>query len=149
MLKVIVELWPGGCESGRRVLATADILRMRSGSLADYEVRLQDDVIGEVGRGILREYPRYASTVWDLVVRGIAVTLARAEHLPVRPQLLSVTVRSSGSVPYVRIRDIPEPAQTLFRRNLRFSTAPLIEDDPDPRDCAYAWDWHDFLAGRR
>jgi hypothetical protein len=29
MLKVTVEIWPGGRESGRRTLATADIGRIR------------------------------------------------------------------------------------------------------------------------
>jgi hypothetical protein len=149
MLKIVVELWPGGQESGRRVLATADIARMKGGPHADYEVLLQDDVLGEVGLGTLHEYPRYAASVWDLVARGIAVALDGREELPPRPQPPNVPVHWSAGVPYVRMRELPEPAQALFRRNLRFSTMPVIEDDPQPRDCAYAWDWEDFLAGAR
>ncbi len=51
MLRVTVELWPGGRQDGRRTLATADIGRLRSGTLADYAVKLQEDLPNEVGRG--------------------------------------------------------------------------------------------------
>ena len=38
MLRVTIELLPGGRETGRRVIATADIARVRGGALADYSV---------------------------------------------------------------------------------------------------------------
>lgn len=149
MLRVTVELWPGGCESGRRTLATADIGRVRSGAIADYHVELRDEVLGDVGTAILRKYPRYAASVWDLIARCIAVALAGQEELPSRPQLPDVPIHRSGKTPFVRIREMPEPARTLFRRNMRLSTRPVIEDDAEPMDCAYAWDWEAFLAGAR
>lgn len=49
MLKVTVEIWPAGRESGRRTLATADIGRIRNGALADYRVKLHEDVQGDIG----------------------------------------------------------------------------------------------------
>lgn len=149
MLKVVVELWPGGRESGRRVLATADIARIKSGPHADYEVRLQDEILGDVGTGLLYEYPRFAASVWDLVARSIATALSGKEELPPRPQLPRVPVHRSGDIPYVRMREIPELARTLFLQNMHLSTMPVIEEDAEPMGCAYAWDFEAFLAGQR
>ncbi|CAJ0730534.1 MAG: hypothetical protein QM625_10270 [Ralstonia sp.] len=149
MLKVTVELWPGGREDGRRVLATADIARIRSGAHADYDVMLNEEVLGEVDSGTLHEYPRYAASVWDLVARGVAAALSGREELPTRPQSPRVPVHWSGDVPYVRMREIPEPAQALFRRNMHSSTLPVIEGESEPMGCAYAWDLEAFLAGHR
>ncbi|MFM0152886.1 hypothetical protein PQQ82_09470 [Paraburkholderia sediminicola] len=148
MLKVTVELWPGGRESGSRVLATAKIGRIKSGSLADYKVELSEDPHGKIC-GSLNDYPRYASTLWDLVARAVAVALTGKEELPPRPQQLDVPIRISGNTSYVRFREIPEPAQSLFKKRIEYSTRPFIEEDPMPMDCAYAWDWRDFLDGGR
>ncbi|CAE6807602.1 hypothetical protein [Paraburkholderia domus] len=149
MLKVTVELWPGGRESGSRVLATAKIGRVKNGALADYKVELLEDVQGEIATATLHDYPRYASTIWDLVARTVAVALTGKEELPPRPQQLDVPVRISGNTPYVRFREIPEPARSLFKKRMAFSTRPLIDEDPEPMECAYAWDWRDFLDGGR
>ena len=149
MLKVTVELWPGGRESGSRVLATAKIGRIKNGALADYRVELQEDVQGEIATATLRDYPRYASSIWDLVARAVAVALTGKEELPPRPQQLDVPVHAVGNTSYVRLREIPEPARSLFQKRIAYSTRPLIDEDPEPMDCAYAWDWRDFLAGDR
>ena len=152
MLKVTVEIWPDGRESGSRVLATAKIGRVRSGSLADYRVELSEKPHGRICGSLERypRYPRYASSLWDLVARSVAVALTGQEELPPRPQQLDVPVRtSSGNTPYVRFREIPEPARSLFQKRMAHSTRPVIEEDPQPMDCVYAWDWTDFLAGRR
>ncbi len=140
MLKVTVELWPGGRESGSRVLATAKIGRIKSGSLADYKVELSEDPHGKIC-GSLHDYPGYASTLWDLVARAVAVALTGKEELPPGPQQLEVPVRTSGNTPYVRFPEIPEPARSLFKKRIAFSTHPLIDEDPEPMDCVYAWDW--------
>jgi hypothetical protein len=140
MLKVTVEIWPDGRESGSRVLATAKIGRVRSGSLADYRVELGEEPHGKIC-GSLDGYPRYASTLWDLVARSVAVALTGKEELPPRPQQLAVPVRTSSSnTPYVRLREIPEPARSLFQKRMTHSTRPVIEEDPLPMDCVYAWD---------
>lgn len=54
MLRVTIELLPGGRESGERVIATADIVRASGGALADYRVYLKDAVLGWGGRGLYR-----------------------------------------------------------------------------------------------
>ena len=149
MLRITVELLPGGRESGRRVLATARIGRLESGTPADYQVELQEDVLGDVGAATLRAYPRLSSTIWDLVARAVSVALTGREELPPRPRPLDVPVHNAGGISYVRLREIPEPAASLFRKRIKFSTCPLIEEDPQPMDCAYAWDWLDFLDGHR
>ncbi|MEN8517950.1 hypothetical protein [Burkholderia sp. RS02] len=151
MLRVIVELWPGGRESSKRVIATADIGRIRNGKHADYEVELHEALLGDIGdTAVVRKYPRWSASVWDLVARSIAAALNRGkEELPPRPVLPEVPVHISDNRRYVRLREIPEPARTFFRRNIANSGRPLIEEDPDPMDCAWAHDWSDFLDGQR
>jgi hypothetical protein len=152
MLRVTVELWPGGRESGRRVIATADIGRVKDGALADYKVDLEEKLLGYVGdTATVHSYPRWSASVWDLVARCIAAALnGGREELPPRPVLPEVPVHTSaGGRRYVRLREIPEPARTFFRRNIANSGRPMVEDDPEPMDCAWAHDFQDFLEGQR
>jgi len=144
MLRVTVELLPGGRTDGRRTLATADIWRTRSGAQADYEFDLGEDLLpDQVWKGSLQNYPRWSATVWDLVARSIAVALTGKEELSPRPTTPQVPVHDAdGPWPYVRFADIPEPTRTFFLNNLRGSSAPGL-------DSAYAWDWQDFLTGQR
>ena len=148
MLRVTIELLPGGRESGKRVIASADIERVCDGplsALADYRVALEDAVLGDVGeQAIVRSYPRWASSVWDLVARCLAAALNQgSEALPPRPVQPNVTVRTNDAgFRYVRLEEIPEPARTFFDRKLAGSGIPA-------HGCAYAHDWFDFLSGNR
>lgn len=145
MLRVTVELLPGGREIGKRVIATADIARVDGGALADYRVALEDATLGKVGEpAIVKSYPRWASNVWDLVVRCLAASLNQGrEELPPRPAQPEVTIRTNDAgFRYVRLDEIPEPARTFFDKALAGSGIP-------DRDCAYAHDWFDFLNGLR
>ncbi len=94
MLRITVELWPSGRESGCRVIATADIGRIQNGAHADYEVRLDESPLGNVGDvATVREYPRWSASMWDLVARCIAAALSSGrEELPPRPVLPEVPV---------------------------------------------------------
>lgn len=131
MLRVTVELWPGGRESSKKVIASADIGRVKNGAHADYEVRLSESPIGSVGIGHVREYPRWSASVWDLVARCIAAALnGGQEGLPSRPTLLEVPVHDSGGLQYVRLREIPEPARTFFQRRIVNSTRPMVATTP-------------------
>ncbi|KOE22401.1 hypothetical protein AI46_30140 [Burkholderia multivorans R-20526] len=145
MLKVTVELWPGGRESGRRVIATADIGRVREGALANYEVQLNEALIGDVGdTALIRDYPRWWASVFDLVARCLAAALNNGtEEFPPRPALpeVAVLVRGDG-VQYVKLSEVPELATTFFKENLSGSGTP-------GHGCAYAHDWYDFLEGQR
>jgi predicted house-cleaning noncanonical NTP pyrophosphatase (MazG superfamily) len=146
MLRITVELWPGGRESGKRVIAIADIARVKDGAQADYEVELQEKLLESVGEiAHVRNYPRWSASVWDLVGRCITAALnGGKEELPPRPITpdVPVHVRSSDGMRYVRFDEIPEPARTFFGHNLDGSSIPA-------HDCAYAHDWHDFLNGYR
>lgn len=50
MLRVTVELWPGGRESGGHVIATADIGRVRDGAQADSLTALEHRATGVIHR---------------------------------------------------------------------------------------------------
>ncbi|WP_366919804.1 hypothetical protein [Burkholderia orbicola] len=146
-----VELWPGGRESSKRVIATADIGRVRSGALADYKVRLEEMPLGMVGEDVIvHDYPRWGASILDTVARCIAVELSGgAEELPQRPVTPDVPVHTSGTVWYVQLNEIPEPVGAFFRRNVATSTCPIMDEAINPMDCAYAEDWESFLSGNR
>ncbi|CAB3776233.1 hypothetical protein LMG28614_00173 [Paraburkholderia ultramafica] len=145
MLRVTIELLPGGRESGKRVIATADIARVSDGALANYSVALEEAMLGAVGeRARVRGYPRWAGSVWDLVARCLAAALNQGcEALPPRPVPPAVTVRmNEAGFRYVRLDEIPEPARTYFDQKLAGSGIP-------DHGCAFAHDWFDFLNGHR
>lgn len=114
-------------------------------------MHLEETLLGDVGAiAHVRSYPRWSATVWDLVARCLAAALnGGKEQLPPRPTLLEVPVHTGGTVRYVRLREIPEPAQTFFRRSIAHSTCPAIDEDLEPMSCAYATDFEDFLRGWR
>jgi hypothetical protein len=146
MLRITIELLPGGREDRKRVIATADIARLSDGpreALADYRVTLNDVILGEVSeQTVVRNYPRWATSVWDLVARSVAAALTQGrEALPPRPAQPRVTVHTNDAgFRYVRLDEIPEPTRTFFDRNLSGSSIPDL-------GCAYAHDWFDFLNG--
>jgi len=145
MLRITIELWPGGRESGKRTIATADISRIRDGSHADYKVKLKEGLIGDVGDTVLiRSYPRWSASVFDLVARCLAAALNNGnEALPTRPVLpeVPIHVRDDGAR-YVKLTEIPDPAKTFFERRIDGSSIPYP-------GCAFAHDWDDFLHGSR
>ena len=110
MLTVTVELWPGGRESGRRVLATADIARIKSGAHADYEVDLREAAAR--GRARHCDRARISTVVGERVGpcgqmhRRCAQRRPRRVCSP-RPLLPEVPVHDSDGLRYVRMREIP------------------------------------------
>lgn len=149
VLRVTVELWPDGRESGKRVIATADIGRIADGALADYEARLYEDGLGSVRAGHVSAYPRWSASIWDLVARSISAALGdNADQLPPRPLQPDVPMHTTPEgTRYVRLREVPEPARTHFFRRIENKTRPLIDEDPEPEDCAYWHDWLYFVRG--
>jgi hypothetical protein len=66
-----------------------------------------------------------------------------AERLALRQ---AVPVHAHGGRPYyVCLVEIPAPWQDAFRVALRGSAAPVIDGRGE---CAYVWDWADWLHGR-
>lgn len=149
MLRITIELIPGGREGGRRTIAMADLGRIHGKRLGTYDMTPNEEPFGQVGQAVLSDYPRYGASIWDLVARGIAVVLTGKEELPRRPSVPVAPTHHVGNVPYVRKSEIPEPARTFFWRSMENSSRPMIESDADPENCAYLWDWEDFLDGKR
>ncbi len=100
MLRVTIELWPGGRESSKRVIATADIGRVRSGALADYKVRLEEMPLGMVGEDVIvHDYPRWSASILDMVARCIAVALSGGQR-NCRNVQLRLMFRCTQAEPY-------------------------------------------------
>jgi hypothetical protein len=145
MLRVTIELLPGGRESEKRVIATAEIARLSGEAIADYGVALKDAALGEVGeRAIVSSYPRWAASVWDLALRGIAAALNHgSETVPPRPERPEVRVYANDDgYRYVRLDEISEPTRTFFDQHLGGSGIP-------DHGCAFSHDWFDFIGGQR
>ncbi|SOE51081.1 hypothetical protein SAMN05446935_0361 [Burkholderia sp. YR290] len=85
MLRITVELVPP--MGPTKVLATAEVENTGGDEkYADYAVRLAEDADEhDVRTGVLKVYPRFGGSIWDLVARGIATALAGKEELPPRP----------------------------------------------------------------
>lgn len=87
MLKITAELLSPGSTIGRKTLGTVEIVNVAGdAAYASYAIRVYENGTEQaLGVGQLEEYPRHAGSVWDLVMRGIAVVLAGNEELPPRP----------------------------------------------------------------
>jgi hypothetical protein len=144
MLRVTIEICPGGQEGARREIATGTIARIRDGAFADYEIKLEETLIGDVGmRATVTGYPRWAGSVWDLVARCIAASLnGGTEALPCRPNPPDAPVHERDGIRYVCLQDIPEPTRTFFACSIATTSRPFA-------GCAFAGDWTDFLKGDR
>ncbi|SEK07249.1 hypothetical protein [Paraburkholderia diazotrophica] len=88
MLLVTVELLLFGDPNPklRKLLGSVEIVNVGSDPrYGSYEVRLFNEAGKEFATGELADYPRFATTVFDLVARGVATALAGKEELPPRP----------------------------------------------------------------
>lgn len=145
MLKVTVSLVPGGVGPERR-LGELHIANVGGGARADYACTFFGADLPAPVRVELARYPRWSASVWDLVARAICKARGGSERLPRRPAPLSVPVHHDGSVAYVRMSEIPEPARSAFERRMQGATQPVIAGE---LDVVYAWDWLDFISAGR
>lgn len=143
MLKITVSLIPGGVGPERR-LGELRIINVGGGALSDYTCELHASDLPAPVHAVIHRYPRWSSTVWDLVGRSIATALSGRERLPRRPKPLNVPIHKDGTVSYVRMSEIPEPVRSIFEHRMRGATVPVIAGESD---CVYAWDWLDFIEG--
>lgn len=148
MLLVTVEVLPDRGRLGRRTLGTARIWQKGCGLLADYSVEVDEELFPTLAAEV-HSYPRWSAPLWDLVVRAVAVGLTGVEELPARPTQPLVPAHEAFGVRYVRFSEIPQPPRAYFQRNIARSPRPVVTKDPKPFECAYAWDWEDFLSGDR
>lgn len=143
MLKVTISLIPGGV-GPERTLGELRIINVGGGSLSDYRCELQASDLSAPVYAVIRRYPRWSRSVWDLVGRAIAQALSGQERLPRRPDPISVPIHVYGDLSYVRMREVPEPARSAFERRMQGAASPVI---PGDGDCVYSWDWQDFIEG--
>lgn len=145
MLRVTIELISGGRESGKRILAVAEIGNVGGASMAHYHAEVGDESPG-LKEADIRAYPRWSASVWDLVLRCIAKAMFGKEQMPKRPtpvaELVPTHTEEGRAFPYVLMAEIPEPAQSEFSRRVSHSTVPMP-------GAAYLHDWQDFLRGQR
>lgn len=71
---------------------------------------------------------------------GIARSMARLAMCRAVP-----VIERNDRPHHVRLLDIPPPWQDEFRAALRGSARPLVDGDGE---CAWAWDWADWIEGR-
>ncbi len=91
--------------------------------------------------------PAIGTNLRERVFRALCNDAWGTDHLSAWPAAINVPVRrSEDGLAYVRFADIPLVARAAFVERMHGSTRPLI---PGESDCAYAWDFRDFLAGRR
>lgn len=162
MLRVTVEILPGGREASARTLSVAHIWNKgNSAKGTNYGVRLGSDApdidhksqaYDDTNRtGELRHYPRWSASVWDLVARALQRALRESpkqQSMGAFPTHIAtlVPVLKSDTISYVRLCDMPDFVRPHFEKFLSHKTCPLIESEDDPRGCAYSWDWHSFLG---
>lgn len=82
---------------------------------------------------------------WDLAEHVLRLSVFGCDELP-KAEALAVPVRTNGRQSYVCMRDIPEPARSVFEQRMSRSGRPLIDGS---LDAVYPWDWADFLNGQR
>jgi hypothetical protein len=63
MLRVAIELLPGGREIGKRTVGVAEIVNVGGGRRADYKVSLTADTCNAELNGMLEKYPRWTASV--------------------------------------------------------------------------------------
>jgi hypothetical protein len=146
VLRITVEIFPGGDKSRRREIAHANIGNISQGALALYRVRVSESGVAVDKTAEIDEYPRWSASIWDLIVRPVAKAMIGNEALPPRPGLLKVPIYNDDGFSYVKITDIPEPARSAFLNNMHGSTRPVVEG---AGSCAFSWDWLAFQAGER
>lgn len=81
MIRVLVEMWPGGSEERKRVLGEAFITNVGGNTTTgDYEVKLMKSAEyatkpGVWKRGRVDGFPRQRLGPWDLLLRALVATV--------------------------------------------------------------------------
>ena len=82
---------------------------------------------------------------WSLAEHALRASVFDDDILP-PAKTIELPVFMSGTTPYIRIRDIPEPTRSVFDDRMKYSGAPCVAG---ARDAIFEWDWLDFLEGSR
>lgn len=82
MLKVTIHSGLLASRTAANQLAVLDVAYKKKSALAEYVVALSLRGSGEVAPAVVSNYPRWSASIWDLVARGLAQTLYRANQIP-------------------------------------------------------------------
>jgi hypothetical protein len=82
---------------------------------------------------------------WSLAEHALRAAVFGDDVLPAAKPL-DIPIFESGDIPYIRIRDIPEPTRTIFDEHMNYSDVPAVEE---AGDAVYAWDWLSFLGAEK
>lgn len=150
MLRVTVE-FVGPTSGRRKVLAEATIGRVGQTSefCHEYQVELKETVGARVEQlgGRVKAYPRWATSIWDLVARALCVALSGAETLPPRPSPVMPRIpihKAPGGLQYVFISELPEPLRSGFEAWAKDKGRPEVAGGGL---AAFRGDVEDFVAG--
>ena len=83
MLKVFIHNGPKETINTFNALGRLDIAYEELDMYADYKAVLLMNGIGEIPPAILKGYPRWTDSIWDLVMRMICMCVHREESLPI------------------------------------------------------------------
>jgi hypothetical protein len=134
-MEVKIALRPGG--RGYKLLDTVDLWRDADGLNAS---SIPATGAAQLFRGIA---PRaHYADPWALAEHALRLTTFGKDELPA-PQELDVSIRRHGNLSFVCMRDIPEPARSVFEERMKLSACPVIPGFPD---AVYSWDWLHFVG---
>ncbi len=62
--------------------------------------------------------------------------------------LKGINIKHNGYIAYINIGELPEYHRTEFKEWLHRSgkTQPIIEEEAEPNNCAYPWDYEQWIA---
>lgn len=140
MLRVILELVPGGREDKKRVIGVMEICNQGGGVVSDYKVR-GGAHFEEVKEGVVKAYPRWSESIWGLVGRSCARLVNESDtSLGKKPKEVGIP---EGGV--IDLDSLPEVMGRAFDSALYGSTCPYVEG----KNLAYTWDFKAFLTGSK
>ncbi len=82
MLKLTLHAGGLASRSANNKLASIDIAYARRAAMADYLVALNQQGMGEKAPNVLKYYPRWSASLWDLAARAITRVLYDADEAP-------------------------------------------------------------------
>lgn len=82
MLKVFIHNGPPEKLTPFNRLGRLDIGYDKLDAYADYKVVMTQSGVGEYPPAVVKDYPRWTASIWDLVMRAICACLWREEELP-------------------------------------------------------------------
>ena len=85
MLRVLIHSGHLGTRNPGNLLATLDIAYQRQDAWSDYTVAFSHKGTGSVETDEVKQYPRWAGSMWDLVARALTRILYRKDQAPPSP----------------------------------------------------------------